>query len=61
MGRLTEGVRDQIARTLREFEFTPKGCARAYQKPYPEYFDMVLHPLQAAPGDAVLAPGLQAS
>jgi hypothetical protein len=24
---------------LREFGFNPKGCARAYQKPYPEYFD----------------------
>jgi hypothetical protein len=28
-------VRDQIARTLREFGFTPKGWARSYQKPYP--------------------------
>jgi galactose-1-phosphate uridylyltransferase len=32
---MTEGVREQIARTLREFGFTPKGCARVYQKPYP--------------------------
>jgi hypothetical protein len=29
-----EGVRDQIARTLREFGFTPRGRARSYQKPY---------------------------
>jgi hypothetical protein len=40
-GRMTEGVRDQIARTLLEFEFTPKGHAKAYQKPYAEYFDMI--------------------
>jgi hypothetical protein len=36
-----EGVRDQIARTLQEFGFTPKGRARSYQKSYPEYFDTV--------------------
>jgi hypothetical protein len=36
---MTDGVREQIARTLREFEFTPKERARAYQKPYPDYFD----------------------
>jgi hypothetical protein len=35
------GVRDLIARTLWEFGFTPKGSARLYQKPYPEYFDMI--------------------
>jgi hypothetical protein len=34
-GEMNEGVRDQIARTLREFWFTPKGQARLYQKPYP--------------------------
>jgi hypothetical protein len=39
-----EGVRDQIARTLREFGFTPKGWARSYQKPYLEYFDMIPYP-----------------
>jgi hypothetical protein len=37
-------VRDQIARTLREFGFTPKGWARSYQKPYPEYFDTIPFP-----------------
>jgi hypothetical protein len=29
---------------LREFGFTPKGRARSYQKPYPEYFDMIPYP-----------------
>jgi hypothetical protein len=40
-GEVNDGVRDQIARTLREFRFTPKGQARSYQIPYPEYFDMI--------------------
>jgi hypothetical protein len=39
-----EGVRDQIVRTLREFEFTPKGRTRSYQKPYSEYFDTIPYP-----------------
>jgi hypothetical protein len=43
-GEVNDGVRDQIARTLREFEFTLKGRARSYQKPYPEYFDMIPYP-----------------
>jgi hypothetical protein len=43
-GEVNDGVRDQIARTLREFGFTPKGQARSYQKPYPEYFDMIPYP-----------------
>jgi hypothetical protein len=34
-----EGVRKQIARTLREFGFMPRGHVRVYQKPHPEYFD----------------------
>jgi hypothetical protein len=42
--RDNEGVRDQIARTLWEFGFTPKGRVRSYQKPYPEYFDMIPYP-----------------
>jgi hypothetical protein len=37
-------VRDQIAITLREFRFTPKGQARSYQKPYLEYFDTIPYP-----------------
>jgi hypothetical protein len=43
-GEVNDGVRDQIARTLREFGFTPKGRARSHQKPYPEYFDMIPYP-----------------
>jgi hypothetical protein len=43
-GEVNDGVRDQIARTLREFRFTPKGRARSYQKSYPEYFDMIPYP-----------------
>jgi hypothetical protein len=43
-GGMTDGVREQIARTLREFGFTPKGRARAYQKPYPDYFDTLPYP-----------------
>jgi hypothetical protein len=43
-GEVNDGVRDQIARTLREFRFTPKGRARSYQKPYLEYFDMIPYP-----------------
>jgi hypothetical protein len=31
-------------RTLREFGFNTKGHARAYQKPYPEYFDAIPFP-----------------
>jgi hypothetical protein len=40
-GEMNEGVRDQIARMLREFGFTPKG---SYQKPYLEYFDTIPYP-----------------
>jgi hypothetical protein len=43
-GEVNDGVRDQIARTLREFALTPMGRARSYQKPYPEYFDMIPYP-----------------
>jgi hypothetical protein len=43
-GEVNDGVRDQIARTLREFRFTPKGQARSYQKPYLEYFDTIPYP-----------------
>jgi hypothetical protein len=39
-----EGVRDQIARTLREFGLLPRGRARSYQNPYPKYFDMIPYP-----------------
>jgi hypothetical protein len=43
-GEMNEGVRDQIARTLREFGFMPKGQARSYQKLYLEYFDTIAYP-----------------
>jgi hypothetical protein len=43
-GEANDGVRDQIAKTLREFMFTPKSRARSYQKPYLEYFDMIPYP-----------------
>jgi hypothetical protein len=43
-GEVNDGVRDQIARTLREFGFTPKGWGRSYQKLYPEYFDTIPYP-----------------
>jgi hypothetical protein len=43
-GEVNDGVRDQITRTLRELGFTPKGRARSFQKPYPEYFDTIPYP-----------------
>jgi hypothetical protein len=43
-GEVNDGVRDQINRTLMEFGFTLKGRAGTYQKPYPEYFDMIPYP-----------------
>jgi hypothetical protein len=43
-GEVNNGVIDQIATTLREFGFTPKGRARSYQKSYPEYFDIIPYP-----------------
>jgi hypothetical protein len=41
---MNDGVRGQIARTLHEFGFPPKGGARAYQKPYPEFYDTIPYP-----------------
>jgi hypothetical protein len=41
---VNNGVRDQIAMTLREFGYTPKGRARSYQKPYSEYLDTIPYP-----------------
>jgi hypothetical protein len=43
-GGINEGVSYQIARTLREFGFTPKGRAISYRKLYPEYFDTIPYP-----------------
>jgi hypothetical protein len=42
---VNDGVWDQIARTMREFRFTPMGRPRSYQKRYPKYFDMIHYPL----------------
>jgi hypothetical protein len=41
---MSENVREQVARTLREFGLEPKGWVRTYQKPYPEFFDSVPYP-----------------
>jgi hypothetical protein len=41
---MTERIREQIARTLRELDFMPKGCVKLYQKSYLEYFDAVPYP-----------------
>jgi hypothetical protein len=43
-GEVNDGVRDKISTALREFGFTPKGQARSYQKPYPEYSDTIPFP-----------------
>jgi hypothetical protein len=43
-GELSKNVIEQVARTLRELGLTPRGHAKAYQKPYPKYFDMVPYP-----------------
>jgi hypothetical protein len=40
-GEVNDGVGDQIARTLREFRFTPMGQARSYRKPYLLHFDTI--------------------
>jgi hypothetical protein len=43
-GGMSENMRDQVSRTLREFGLEPKGKTRTYQKPYPEFFDNVPYP-----------------
>jgi hypothetical protein len=43
-GEMTDGVCEQIARTLREFGFNLKGCSWIYQKPYPDYFNTIPYP-----------------
>jgi hypothetical protein len=40
----TDNFKDQIASILREFGLQPEGRAHAYQKPYPEYFDLTPYP-----------------
>jgi hypothetical protein len=39
-GERSEGVREQVARTLREFGFEPKGHTRSYRKPYPDFLTL---------------------
>jgi hypothetical protein len=41
---MSENVREQVARTLRGFGLEPRGRARMYQKPYPEFFDTISYP-----------------
>jgi hypothetical protein len=41
---MLNNVREQVARTLREFGLGPKGWVRTYQKPYPEIFDTMPYP-----------------
>jgi hypothetical protein len=43
-GEAFENVREQVARTLREFGFEPKGHTRSYKKPYLDFFDTVTYP-----------------
>ena len=37
-------LRDQLDDLLKGYGLGPKGRARAYQKPYPEYFDSTPYP-----------------
>jgi hypothetical protein len=41
---MSDGVREQVTHTLWELGFAPRGRAKAYKKPYPEYFDTVPYP-----------------
>jgi hypothetical protein len=41
---MSENVREQVARTLREFGLEPKGRAKTYQKPFPDVFDTIPYP-----------------
>jgi hypothetical protein len=41
---MSENMREQVARTLREFGLELKGRARTYQKPYSEFFDTIPYP-----------------
>jgi hypothetical protein len=41
---MSENMREQVARMLREFGLEPKGRVRTYQKPYPEFFDTLPYP-----------------
>jgi hypothetical protein len=41
---MSNHVREQVSRTLRELGFAAHGCAKSYRKPYPEFFDSVPYP-----------------
>jgi hypothetical protein len=41
---MSGNVREQVTRTLREFDLEPRGQVRTYQKPYLEFFDTVPYP-----------------
>jgi hypothetical protein len=43
-GDMSENVRDQVTRTLRDLRFSPNGRIRSYQKPYSNYFDSIPYP-----------------
>jgi hypothetical protein len=43
-GAMNDGVKEHIPQMFSKFGFTPMGCARAYQKPYLEYFDTIPSP-----------------
>jgi hypothetical protein len=56
-GEMSKNVRDQVARTLRDLRFSPKGRVRPYQKPYPDYFDSVPYPREFRVPDFVKFTG----
>jgi hypothetical protein len=41
---MSDYVREQDSRTLRELGFAARGCAKSYRKPYPKFFDSVPYP-----------------
>jgi uncharacterized protein YifE (UPF0438 family) len=41
---MSDNMREQVTRTLREFRLEPKGHAQTYQKSYPKFFDNVPYP-----------------
>jgi hypothetical protein len=41
---MSGNIREQVARTLREFGLEQKGRAKTYQKPYPDFLDTIPYP-----------------
>jgi hypothetical protein len=41
---MSDHVREQVSRTLRELGFAAPGCAKSYRKPCMEFFDSVPYP-----------------